>query len=257
MTTSPSNIRVLRPTYSPDSTAREFEDEYYQNLNAQPTSEPTDNSETEANTRRDQLKVISGQLKRAPIGYSAFILSIPVVALLVVLVVNIVVSNRQYELVEVSSALTTITQTNEALAQQLSQRSAPQSVAQQAADMGMVMPGTPASIDLATGEVLGTATAADADNSPTSFVSEPTVRSSTGIPADVELPAPSDLDPVTVTNEEVPGPESNTVKIVSPEISTPDPSVTNSSSEDGVANTIQTSSVGSLQGPQVSLPTGN
>ena len=256
MTTSPSNIRVLRPTYSPDSTARELDDEYYQNLNAQP-SKPTDSSDTDARTRRDQLKVISGQLKRAPIGYSAFILSIPVIALLVVLVVNIVVSNRQYELVEVNSALTTITQTNEALAQQLSQRSAPQSVAQQAADMGMVMPGTPASIDLTTGKVLGTATAAEADNSPTSFVSEPTVRSSTGIPAEVELPVATDLDPVIVTNEDVPGPESNTVKIVSPQISMPDPSVTNSSSEDGVANTIQTSSVGSLQGPQVSLPTGN
>lgn len=256
MTTSPSNIRVLRPTYSPDSTARELDDEYYQNLNAQP-GKSSENSDADARTRRDQLKVISGQLKRAPIGYSVFILSIPVIALLVVLVVNIVVSNRQYELVEVNSALTSITQTNEALAQQLSQRSAPQSVAQQAADMGMVMPGTPASIDLATGEVLGTATAADAENAPTSFVSEPTVRSSTGVPADVELPVQSDVDPVTVTNEEVPGPESNTVKIVSPQISVPDSSVTNSSSEEGVANTIQTSSVGSLQGPQISLPTGN
>jgi len=256
MTTSPSNIRVLRPTYSPDSTARELEDDEYQKLDAQP-HEHTDSSDADARTRRDQLKVISGQLKHAPIGYSAFILSIPVIALLIVLVVNIVVSNRQYELVELNSSLTSITQTNEALAQQLSQRSAPQSVAQQAADMGMVLPGTPASIDLRTGEVLGSATAADADNTPTNFVSEPTVRSSTGIPADVELPEEATLDPVTVTNEEVPDPASHTVKIVSPQIDIPEPSVTNSSDQDGVANTIDTSSVGSLQGPQVSLPSGN
>lgn len=256
MTTSPTNIRVLRPAYSSASTARELEDEYYENLNAQP-GQPSDHSDADARTRRDQLKVISGQLKRAPIGYSVFILSIPVIALLVALVVNIVVSNRQYELVELNSQLTKITQSNEALAQQLSQRSAPQSVAQQAADMGMVMPGTPASIDLSTGEILGTATAAEADNTPTSFVAEPTVRSSTGVPAEVELPDEPSLDPVTISNEAVPGPESHTVKVVSPEVAIPDDSVTNSLPEDGVADTIQTSSVGSLQGPEISLPTGN
>lgn len=256
MTTSPSTIRVLRPAYSQDSTARELDEEYYRNLDVQ-SDESRHASDADASSRRDQLKVISGQLKRAPIGYSIFILSIPVVALLVVLVVNIVMSNRQYELVELSSSLTTITQTNEALGQQLSQRSAPQSVAQQAADMGMVLPGTPASIDLSTGTVLGAATAATDDNSPTNFVAEPTVRSSTGIAAEVELPAESSLDPVVVTNDEVPGPASNTVKIVSPQIEIPEPSVTNSSAEHGVANTVETSSVGSLQGPQISLPSGN
>src|SRR5690625_1696349 len=254
MTTSPSNIRVLRPLYSQDSTARDLDAEHYLDIDIESDSPQ---HETDSGTRRDQLKVISGQLKRAPIGYSVFILSIPVIALLVVLVVNIVVSNRQYELVELNGTLTSITQTNEALAQQLSQRSAPQSVAQQAADMGMVLPGTPASIDLSSGEVIGTATAAEADNTPTSFVAEPTVRSSTGIPADVELPEAPTLDPVTVTNEEVPDPQSHTVKIVGPQIDIPEPSVTNSSDQDGVANTIDTSSVGSLQGPQVSLPSGN
>ena len=254
MTTSPSNIRVLRPLYSQDSTARDLDAEHYHNIDIESDSPQ---HETDSGTRRDQLKVISGQLKRAPIGYSVFILSIPVIALLVVLVVNIVVSNRQYELVELNASLTSITQTNEALAQQLSQRSAPQSVAQQAADMGMVLPGTPASIDLGTGEVIGTATAAEADNAPTSFVAEPTVRSSTGIPADVELPEAPPLDPVTVTNEEVPGPESDTVTIVSPQLEMPETDVAKSTGEDGVANTIQTSSVGSLQGPQVDLPSGN
>ncbi|HEY4577309.1 MAG TPA: hypothetical protein VIG67_05595 [Yaniella sp.] len=254
MTTSPSNIRVLRPLYSQDSTARDLDAEHYHDIDIESDSPQ---HETDSGTRRDQLKVISGQLKRAPIGYSVFILSIPVIALLVVLVVNIVVSNRQYELVELNGTLTSITQTNEALAQQLSQRSAPQSVAQQAADMGMVLPGTPASIDLSSGEVIGTATAAEADNTPTSFVAEPTVRSSTGIPADVELPEAPTLDPVTVTNEEVPDPQSDTVKIVSPQLEMPEPDVAKSTGEDGVANTIQTSSVGSLQGPQVDLPSGN
>ena len=255
MTTSPSNIRVLRP-YSTDSTAEPLEEEQLQNVETQPGYTPGE-GDTDAKTRRDQFKVISGQLKRAPIGYSIFVLSIPVIALLIVLVVNIVLSNRQYDMVELDSQLTNITQSNEALAQELSQKSAPQSVAQQAADLGMVLPGTSASIDLASGEVIGTATAAEADNTPTSFVSEPTVRSSTGIPSEVEAPVENDSEPVTVNNERVAGPESNTVAIDAPQISVPNSSVTNSPAEDGVASGGDASSMGSLQGPQVSLPSGN
>lgn len=256
MTSSPSNIRVLRPKYSTEATARDLADEYQDHLDLAPGHDEQGH-ESDARSRRDQLKVISGQLKRAPIGYSAFVLSIPVLALLVVLVVNIIVSNRQYELVELTTQLTSITQTNEALAQQVSQKSAPQSVAQQAADLGMVLPGTTASIDLATGNVLGTATAAEADNTPTSFVAKPTVRSSTGIPSEVEVPTRDQQDPVIVTNEEVPGPKSNTVKIVAPQITLPAVDATNSTSQEGVAGTVQTSSIGSLQGPQVALPVGN
>lgn len=252
MTTSPTNIRALRPEYSTESTARQLDDQYQLGVHPEHTA-----GDSEASTRRDQLKVISGQLKRAPIGYSVFVLSIPVIALLIVLVVNIVLSNRQYELVELNGQLTSISQSNEALAQQLSQKSAPQAVAQQAADMGMVLPGATASIDLKTGEVIGTATAADAENTPTSFVEKPTVRSSTGIPSEVEVPVRDDSDPVTVTNGEVPGPESNTVKIIEPQVSLPAADAINSTPEDGVADTIQTSSVGSLQGPKVSLPTDN
>lgn len=257
MTTSPSNIRALHPDYSPDSTAQQLSDDLrHDGVEAQPGFTPS-GADPEAKTRRDQFKVISGQLKRAPIGYSIFVLTIPIIALLVVLVVNIVLSNRQYDMVELNSQLTNVTQSNEALAQELAQKSAPQSVAQQAADLGMVLPGTSASIDLATGEITGTATAAEADNTPTSFVSEPTVRSGTGVPGEVEAPAASDSDRVTVSREEVDGPESDTVKIVEPQITMPDSSVTNSPGENGVANGDDASSMGSLQGPQVSLPAGN
>lgn len=256
MTTSPSSIRVLHPEYSTDATARHLDDDHLHDLDTQPGYTPGDGN-TDAKTRRDQFKVVSGQLKRAPIGYTVFVLTIPVLALLVVLVVNIILSNRQYDLVELNSQLTTITQSNEALAQDLAQSSAPQSVAQQAADLGMVLPGTLASIDLASGEITGTATAAESDNTPTSFVSEPTVRAGTGVPAEVEPPTLTDSEPVKVTNEGVPGPQSDTVKIVEPQISMPEAGVTNSATQTGVANDSDDSSVGSVQGPQVSLPAGN
>ncbi|MDN6173618.1 MAG: hypothetical protein L0J06_12715, partial [Yaniella sp.] len=158
MTTSPSNIRVLHPEYSTDATARPLDDDQLHDLDTQPSYTPN-GRDPDAKTRRDQFKVISGQLKRTPIGYTIFVMTIPIVALLVVLVVNIVLSNRQYALVELNSQLTNITQSNEALAQDLAQSSAPQSVAQQAADLGMVLPGASASIDLASGEITGKATA--------------------------------------------------------------------------------------------------
>ena len=256
MTTSPSNIRVLHPEYSTDATARPLDDDQLHDLDTQPSYTPN-GGDPDAKTRRDQFKVISGQLKRTPIGYTIFVMTIPIVALLVVLVVNIVLSNRQYDLVELNSQLTNITQSNEALAQDLAQSSAPQSVAQQAADLGMVLPGASASIDLASGEITGKATAAEADNTPTSFVSEPTVRSGTGVPAEVDAPEHSASAPVKMTNEGVPGPKSDTVKIVEPQISMPESGVTNSAPQNGVAETNGDSSVGSLQGPQVSLPAGN
>jgi len=256
MTTSPSNIRVLHPEYSTDSTAKQLHVDYASNVGTEPNNAPAEGG-SEAESRRDQLKVISGQLKRAPIGYSIFVLSIPVIALLIVLVVNIVLSNRQYEMVELNNQLTNITQSNEALAQDLSQKSAPQSVAQQAAELGMVLPGTPASIDLATGKISGSASAAKEDDTPTNFVAEPTVQSGTGTPAEADVPADDTSDSVTVTNEKVPGPESDTVKIPGPQTATPDSDVTNSPSNDGVANDEEDDSVGSLQGPQVRLPADN
>lgn len=256
MTTSPSNIRVLHPEYSTDSTAKQLDVDYAPDLGAEPNNAPAEGV-SEAESRRDQLKVISGQLKRAPIGYSIFVLSIPVIALLIVLVVNIILSNRQYEMVELDNELTNITQSNEALAQDLSQKSAPQSVAQQAAELGMVLPGTPASIDLATGQISGSASAAKKDNTPTNFVAEPTVQSGTGTPAEVDVPTDETSDPVTVTNEEVPGPESDTIKIPGPQTAMPESDVTNSPSNNGVANGEVDDSVGSLQGPQVRLPADN
>src|SRR5699024_8236720 len=159
MPTSPSNIRVLPPEYSTDSTAKQMDVDYAPDSAAEPNNAPAEGA-SEAESRRDQLKVISWQLKRAPIGYSIVVLSIPVLALLIVLVVNSILSNRQYEMVELDNELTNITRSNEALAQDLSQKSAPQSVAQQAAELGMVLPGTPASIDLATGQISGSASAA-------------------------------------------------------------------------------------------------
>src|SRR5699024_3357286 len=178
MATSPSNIRVLHPEYSTDSTAKQMDVDYAPDSGAEPNNAPAEGV-SEAESSRDQLNVISVQLKRAPIGYSIFVLHIPVLVLHHVLVVIIILSNRKHEMVELENELTNITQSNEALAQDLPQKSAQQPVAQQAAELGMVLPGPPASIDLATGQISGSASAAKKDNTPTNFVAEPTVQSGT------------------------------------------------------------------------------
>src|SRR5699024_887445 len=152
------------------------------------------------------------------------------------LVVNIILSNRQYEMVELDNELTNITQSNEALAQDLSQKSAPQSVAQQAAELGMVLPGTPGSIDLATGQISGSASAAKKDNTPTESVADPTVHAGTGAPAVVDVTTVETSAPVTATNGEGPGPQSYSIEIPVRQTAMPEPDVTNSPSNDGVAN---------------------
>src|SRR5699024_9858236 len=126
MTTSPSNIRVLHPEYSTDATARPLDDDQLHDLDTQPSYTPN-GGDPDAKTRRYQFKVISGQLKRTPIGYTIFVMTIPIVALLVVLVVNIVLSNRQYDLVDINSQLTNYITSYDAIANTLAIQSAPQS----------------------------------------------------------------------------------------------------------------------------------
>src|SRR5699024_12874624 len=96
MTTSPLDIRELRPEYSTEATARRLEEEPDQYIGAEPGHVSGD-GELDARTRRDQLKVISGQLKRAPIGYSIFVLSVPGLAPRAVRSVYSLGANRHYD----------------------------------------------------------------------------------------------------------------------------------------------------------------
>ena len=201
MTTSPSNIRVLHPEYSTDATARVLDEKQFADQGSQPGYIPS-GGDADARTRRDQFKVISGQLKRTPIGYTIFVMTIPIVALLVVLVVNIVLSNRQYDLVELNSQLTNITQSNEALAQDLAQVPHLNPLLNKLQILEWCyLEHRLQSILLR--EITGTATAAESDN--TQRVSYQNQRSEqVQVPAEVEAPADSGAEPVTMTNEGFP-----------------------------------------------------
>lgn len=170
MSTSPRRIPSRLPAYSTEATARQ--------LLPTPVGTPSPRS-----VPRTPLRAVPDQLRSTPKWMIATCVGALLGALLTVLMVNITISNRQYELVELRSSQQEITQANEALAQQVAHVSAPQNVASKAVELGMVLPGATASIDLETGTVTGVATTATEDNKPTGFVGAPTVASGQGTPA--------------------------------------------------------------------------
>ena len=145
--------------------------------------------------------------------FAVFCFGVMLAALDTVLVLNISVSGGQYEVVELRNQEQTLTQENEALTQQAQKLEAPQSVAAKAAELGMVVPGSVASIDLKTLKVAGTSSAAKAEEGPTSLVADRETAAGSGSTAagqatDPVAEAESTQDGATAGEEpanEVPG----------------------------------------------------
>jgi hypothetical protein len=122
--------------------------------------------------RRTALSVVPAVVGGRRLPFAVFCFGVMLAALATVLVLNISVSGGQYEVVKLRNQEQALTQENEALAQQAQKLEAPQSVAAKAAELGMVVPGSVASIDLDTLKVAGTSSAAKAEESPTSLVAD-------------------------------------------------------------------------------------
>lgn len=88
----------------------------------------------------------------------AFLL-IPV-ALIFILFLNILVAGRQYDLVNMRATEKTLTQQNEAIAQEIEFYQAPQDLSTRASQLGLVASTFSASLNLQTGELSGTPVAA-------------------------------------------------------------------------------------------------
>lgn len=123
--------------------------------------------------QRTPLAVVPAPIRRTGRGFVALCVGILVVALLAVLVVNISVSNRQYDMVGLKNEQLDLTQTNERLRQQVEHLEAPQNLAAEAKRLGMVRPGDIAAIDLSTGRVTGAATSAGEEDRPGGLVAAP------------------------------------------------------------------------------------
>ena len=111
--------------------------------------------------RRTTLSVVPalGSKRRVPFIVSIFVLVIA--SVVAVLLINVYIANGQYTAVDLRGQERTLSQENEALRQEALYLGAPQVVAKKAAELGMVKPGAPAAINLETGKVSGTATAAE------------------------------------------------------------------------------------------------
>lgn len=113
------------------------------------------------------------KVKERQRGLLAGVIGLLAAALAIVLAVNIHVSSTQYQAVELQNQYTSLSQQNQALSQQVQHRQSPQSLSDNAVSLGMVMPASAGSFDLASGAVAGEAAAADSSDRPSSFVSAP------------------------------------------------------------------------------------
>lgn len=133
--------------------------------------------------------------RRAPFVVLCF--AMLAVALMAVLVLNISVSTAQYELVELRAKQSTLTKQNQDLTQQVQNFEAPQNLAAQARELGMVASTVKGQIDLATLTVTGKATPAVKDGSTGAVIPAPAVANqltvvppvSKGVPLETTKPA--------------------------------------------------------------------
>ncbi|MDI3331791.1 MAG: hypothetical protein QJR09_13815 [Micrococcus sp.] len=174
MTATQQRTAMQQPVHARESTAPLLD----QAAPWQPTISPEyraapAGSQSAPDRSRTPLAIVPAPVRRSGRGFVALCVGILAVALLAVLVVNISVSNRQYQMVGLKSEQLDLTQANERLRQQVEHLEAPQNLAAEADRLGMVRPGDIAAIDLATGEVSGAATSAEGEDRPAGLIEAP------------------------------------------------------------------------------------
>ncbi len=127
----------------------------------------------EAARPRTPLAVVPAPLPSTGRGMTVLCLGILLFSLLLVLVVNITVSNRQFELLELKEKQTEVTEANELLGQRVSYLESPQNLAVRAEALGLVRASGTASVDVADQRVTGQAEAASEQEGSAMFVAPP------------------------------------------------------------------------------------
>lgn len=125
--------------------------------------------------QRTPLSLVPASKRSRRAGFAAFCFALLLAALVGVLVINVNVANSQYDIVGLNADEQTLSQQNEALTQELQNLQAPQNVAAKAAELGMVTPGTVASINLDNQKITGVSTPAEKGKKPTTLVATPEV----------------------------------------------------------------------------------
>ena len=133
---------------------------------------------------RTPLSVVPTGPARKRVPFAVFCFVVLVAALGCVLVLNISVSGGQYDIVKLRGEQIALAQQNEKLTQQLENRQAPQNLAAEAAQLGMVVSPSVGSIDLETMKVSGDPQAAKEGSAPSQLVERPELPAQALTPAE-------------------------------------------------------------------------
>lgn len=125
--------------------------------------------------RRTPLSVVPAAPARSRVPFAVFSMVALIAALLVVLMLNISVSSRQYELVSLRGQEVALAEQNQALTQRLEHLKAPQNLATAAHELDMVASPTFGTIDVDSLTVTGSPEPAKESDAPQVLVPAPAV----------------------------------------------------------------------------------
>lgn len=125
--------------------------------------------------RRTPLSVVPAHTRNRRVPFAIFCFVALVASLVAVLVLNVSVSSGQYLLVELNNKQASLAQKNEMLTQQVKNHVAPQNLASEAAELGMVSSPTFGTIDLNSMRITGNPEPAEESDGPDARVPAPNV----------------------------------------------------------------------------------
>ncbi|NOJ59824.1 hypothetical protein [Arthrobacter sp. 260] len=132
---------------------------------------------------RTPLSLVPAGPARRRIPFAVFSMLALVGALVTVLMLNISVSSSQYELVELRNQQIALAQENQALTQQMEDQQAPQNLAAEARELGMVASPGFGAIDVDSMKITGTPEAATKGGEPLALIAAPDVSTSSNAAA--------------------------------------------------------------------------
>lgn len=138
---------------------------------------------------RTPLSLVPAGPARRRIPFAVFSMMALVGALVTVLMLNISVSSSQYELVELRNQQIALNQENQALTQQMEDLSAPQNLAAEARELGMVASPGFGSIDVDSMKIAGSPEAAKEGGEPLALIAAPEVSTAAAAVAAEAPPA--------------------------------------------------------------------
>lgn len=169
------------------------------------TLRPSEHAGGDTRRVRTPLSVVPTQPRRRRVPLAIFGLLVLAVAFTTILMMNISLAGKQYELVELRNQQVALSQQNEALVQEVEARETPQNLASAATKLGMVSSPSFGTIDLSSRSVTGSPEPAVKGDGPGVLIPAPGADPEPAGPeaGDGEPASPADTTPADVTRADV------------------------------------------------------